>query len=120
MYIIEIFGVLYLALGISIFFHKSLWNQWIESLIKKPFYLLSWGGFALVVGTYLVMQFTDPYFLKEKIMFVIGCISLFKSFFMLFFPKKMSYFVNKIMEVKYVLYIDAIISVILGIILLFY
>ncbi len=107
------FGSFYLVLGLSIFFAKQQWKEFVNLFIQYDALSLVMGVMTLPIALFVIVFYDNWDTLASTVLMIMGYISLFKAVVLLLRPNWIQGFLSKKFVNKY-LWLDGLSGVILG------
>ncbi len=107
------FGSFYLVLGLSCFFAKKAWEDFIALFVEHDSLSLIMGIFILPISLSIIVFYNDWGSISSIVLMVIGYLALAKSIILLVFPS----FFQAIVKKKFVrkwLWLDGLSGIVLG------
>lgn len=83
------FGGFFLVMGVSIFFSKEAWEEYLDMLSKSKALLLIGGVINLPIGLFIVTFYNNWNGLAETVLMAVGILALVKSVILLTKPDYM-------------------------------
>lgn len=111
------FGGFYLVLGLSVFFAKKPWNEFIDLLIQHDALSLILGILVLPISLFIIVFYNNWENLASIVLMVIGYIGFIKAVILLLWPKLFQNFLRQKFVRKW-MWLDGISGMVLGLCML--
>lgn len=111
------FGAFYLVLGLSCFFTKRVWEDFIELFVDNDVLSLTMGIMILPIALFIIVFYNNWESLASIVLMVIGYLALLKALVLLMWPNVIQGLLRKEFVKKW-LWLDGISGIILGMALL--
>ncbi|HBR68982.1 MAG TPA: hypothetical protein DEA55_06375 [Rhodospirillaceae bacterium] len=111
------FGAFYLVLGLSCFFTKRVWEDFIALFVDNDVLSLVMGIMILPIALFIIVFYNNWDSLASIVLMVIGYLALLKALVLLMWPNVIQGLLRKEFVKKW-LWLDGISGIILGMALL--
>ena len=107
------FGSFYMVLGLSCFFAKEHWEEFIKLFVDNDTLSLVMGIFVLPISLFIIVFYDNWESLASIILMVIGYMGFLKALFLLLRPKAFQKLLSKRFVQKW-LWLDGISGILIG------
>ena len=111
------FGSFYIVLGLSVFFARKPWQEFISLMIENDALSLILGILVLPIALFIVIFYNNWESLASIVLMVVGYIGFLKAVVLLLWPKIFQKFLKRDFVRKW-LWLDGISGILLGLAML--
>ncbi len=111
------FGAFYLVLGLSCFFTKRVWEDFIELFVDNDVLSLVMGIMILPIALFIIVFYNNWESLASIVLMVIGYLALLKALVLLMWPNVIQGLLRKEFVKKW-MWLDGLSGIVLGLALL--